>query len=138
MRILVADDDGISRRVLGKMLSPWGEVEFAADGMEVLTRFKDARGEGKPFSLLCLDINMPRLDGQQTVELIREMERDGEQRTVVFMVSADSTPTNVIHAKVRGQCAAFLVKPIDKARLAEAMNKAGLILPGDASPAEQQ
>ena len=129
MRILVADDDGVSRRVLGKMLSPWGDVDFAADGMEVLTRFKDARAEGKPFSLLCLDINMPRLDGQQTVELIREMEREGELRTVVFMVSADSTPTNVIHAKVKGHCAAFLVKPIDKDRLFDALVDAALVEP---------
>lgn len=126
MRILIADDDAFSRRVLKKMLAPWGDAEFAVDGMDVLTKFKEARDEGTPYDLLCLDINMPRLDGQRAVELLREMEPDDGPQTVVIMISGDSTADNVIHAKVKGHCAAFLVKPIDKDRLFAALDDAGL------------
>jgi AmiR/NasT family two-component response regulator len=46
------------------------------------------------------------------------------------MISGDSTAHNVIHAKVKGHCAAFLVKPIDKERLIEALVEAKSIEPG--------
>ncbi len=131
MRILIADDDPFSRRVLKKMLAPWGEAEFAVDGMDVLARFKEALEKDDLYQLVCLDINMPKLDGQRAVEMIREMEPKEAPKAVVFMISGDSTADNVIHAKVKGHCAAFLVKPIDKDRLAAALVEAGLAEHGD-------
>ena len=90
-------------------------------------RLSLARMTRAQFDLLCLDINMPKLDGQRAVQLLREMEPDDGPKTVVFMISGDSTADNVIDARVKGQCAAFLVKPIDKNRLIEALKASGLI-----------
>src|SRR4051794_25596746 len=73
MRVLIADDDPISRHLLARTLAGWGyQVVAARDGAEAW-RFFD---EGD-YSLVILDWVMPVLDGLEIVRRIRASERPG-------------------------------------------------------------
>lgn len=79
MRILIAEDDLASRKVLYKFLSNYGECDITIDGMEALEAFMLAWDEGKPYDLICLDIMMPELDGVKTLKTIRDIENQKDQ-----------------------------------------------------------
>jgi two-component system chemotaxis response regulator CheY len=129
MKALIADDDAFCRRMLQKMLSPYALCETAAEGPKAVQAFTSALEKGEPFDLVCLDILMPELDGHEVLEKIRASERAAgvapEKASVVFMTTGASTLDNV--QTFKDKCHAFLVKPIEKQRLLEALTAAGLV-----------
>ncbi len=64
MRILVVEDEFVSRKILSKMRSSYGEIDIAVDGLEAIEAFTLAREEGESYGLICLDFMRPELDGQ--------------------------------------------------------------------------
>ncbi|GBE36950.1 blue-light-activated protein [bacterium BMS3Bbin07] len=59
-KILIMDDEGIVRDVAGQMLRLIGyEVEFAADGAEMLEIYKKARESGEPYDAVIMDLTVP-------------------------------------------------------------------------------
>ncbi len=121
MRVLIADDDYFSREILHNILSPLGECDVVITGEEALKAFYSAWKDGRPYDLLCLDILMPRLGGQEVLAQIRTVEADcglSEEHAVnIIMTSGNSDAKNVAKAVRDGGCKAFLVKPIDRKRL---------------------
>ena len=78
-RVLVVDDSAVVRRYLIKLLESAGyEVDFARDGEEALQKLASSH-----FSLVTLDIEMPKLDG---IETLREIMN--RKPTRVLMVSS--------------------------------------------------
>ena len=75
MRVLVAEDDIASGKFLSKLLSRYGEVVLATDGIEVVDEFVKSVSAGKEFDLVCLDIMMPKIDGYKALQSIRDAER---------------------------------------------------------------
>src|SRR5690348_5516579 len=66
--VLVADDSAANRELLAVILQQNGyHVVRANDGMEVLERIGEARPD-----IVLLDVHMPRLDGYQTLQRIRQ------------------------------------------------------------------
>ena len=63
MKILIAEDDRISRNFLQKFMQTYGEVDVAVDGMEAVDLYMDSIKNNSPYDLLCLDIMMPKVDG---------------------------------------------------------------------------
>ena len=59
MRILIAEDDYVSRTFLYKFLSNYGECDVTVDGIEALEVFIMSLDEGQHYDLICLDIMMP-------------------------------------------------------------------------------
>lgn len=76
MKILVVDDDFTSRYLLHELLKGYGHVYIAVDGEEAVTAFGDALSNKEPFDLVCLDIMMPKMNGQTALIKIREKETD--------------------------------------------------------------
>ena len=76
MRVLVVEDDFISRRLLCRYLEPHGECDVAVNGNEALSAFKQALSSGQYYDLICLDIMMPGMDGQETLKRMRILERE--------------------------------------------------------------
>ncbi len=75
-RILVMDDEGMVREVVGEMLKLLGyEVDFAAEGEEAIEKYKVALKKGQPFDVVILDLTVScGLDGQQTIFKLLEVD----------------------------------------------------------------
>ena len=76
MRILIAEDDFASRKVILKFLSVYGDCDVTVDGMEAIDAFMMALEEGDPYDLICLDVMMPIMDGYQALKNIRDIEKE--------------------------------------------------------------
>ncbi len=130
MRTLIVEDDLPSRKVLQVFLSPYSECERAQDGIEALEYFRRALDENKPYDLVCLDIMMPGMSGQEVLKEIRRMEAErnihGLKGVKVIMTTALSDNTNILEA-FRSQCEAYLIKPILRDKLLKEMRSLGLI-----------
>ncbi len=75
LRILVADDDAVNRKVLEVMLKNMRhQLTSVSNGREALNAFTAQQGPER-FDVIVLDIEMPVMDGRQTVAAIREHER---------------------------------------------------------------
>ena len=87
MRLLIADDDFVSRNLLHVILLPYGRCDFAGDGMEALAAIQAAWEEKRPYDLIILDIGMPELDGLETLKQLRALE---EQRGNIWTSHGES------------------------------------------------
>jgi two-component system chemotaxis response regulator CheY len=129
MKILIAEDDFASRLVLQKLISPYGEVHVAANGVEALDAFKAAGEQGEPYGLICLDIMMPEMDGQAVLREIRTIEKEGGlaagNGVKVIMTTALKDRESVMTA-FREQCDGYLVKPIDRQKLVGHLRDLGI------------
>ncbi len=130
MRILIAEDDLISRTIMKKYLSHFGECDVAVDGEEAVNLFRIAMAEDRPYSLVTLDIMMPKINGQNVLKEIRDIEAArnifGSDSVKVIMTTALSDKTNVLSA-FRSQCEAYLIKPVEKGKLVAELKKLGLV-----------
>jgi two-component system, chemotaxis family, chemotaxis protein CheY len=129
MRILIAEDDLASRKFLYKLLSTYGECDITVDGMEAVEAFLLAWDEENPYSLICLDIMMPKLDGVKALKAIRDIEKQkdvkDEDRVKIIMTTA-LNETDVVFDAFQTGCEAYAAKPIDTKKLLEVMQKLGL------------
>lgn len=130
MRILIAEDDATSRMLLKELLAPFGEVHVTENGNGALEAYRESRERGQAYELICLDIMMPDMDGQTLLREIRLIERGLHilpgRSTRIIMTTALGDPDNVVSA-FREQCDAYLVKPIQKAKLLEHLKSFKLI-----------
>ncbi len=131
MRILIVEDDFTSRKVLQKILSKYGECDIAVNGEEAVEAFKLALEEAAPYSLICMDIMMPIIDGQQALQRIRNIERERnlnyDQEVKAIMITALSDLQNVNEAFSKGWTNSYITKPIDSSALIEEIRELGLI-----------
>ncbi|MBP7636194.1 response regulator, partial [Candidatus Ozemobacteraceae bacterium] len=76
-RILVMDDNDSIRDILSRMLEMMGyTVESCADGKEALGLIRAAAGQGRPFSLVFMDLTIPGgMGGREAVAELRKEDR---------------------------------------------------------------
>ncbi len=131
MKTLIVEDDFLSRSLLSTLLSEYGICHVAVNGREALIAVERGFVENDPYDLICLDIMMPVMDGQQTLQEIRKMEERhgimGLDTTKVIMVTAADDSTNILKAFRQGQCEAYLTKPVDREKLITHIRDLGLI-----------
>lgn len=114
MKILIAEDDPVSRRLLEVTLTKWGyEVVACADGQaawEVLQR-PDAP------QLVILDWMMPRMDGLQVCKNVRNPAlRPAEPYVYILLLTAKSQKTDMVTGLEAG-ADDYLTKPFDAQEL---------------------
>ena len=132
LKVLIVEDDFTSRKLLQRFLSKFGECDVAVDGEEALTVFREALEADEPYQLLCLDIVMPKLDGQVVLKEIRKIEEAkgiqlGDKHSVrVIMTTCMEDPKNFMES-VRQGCEGYLPKPLDLDRLQKIITEIGLI-----------
>ncbi len=131
MRILIVEDEFVSRRVLKEFLTPYGECDTVVDGEEAIEAFRLAWEEGDPYKLICLDIMMPNIDGQEALRRIREIEKEtgikGQDEVKIIMVTALDDPKSVVEAFYKGGASSYVVKPLDRAKILKEVRSFGLI-----------
>ena len=81
IKILVADDSATDRMIIKNILSDYC-VLTARDGEETIRMLEEHDG----INLLILDLNMPKMDGFQVLEYIKENERYKNLRTIILTI----------------------------------------------------
>ncbi len=110
MRVLIAEDDRISRRMLARRLEQWGhDVVAAANGREAWEAFQNDE-----FSIVVSDWMMPEMDGLELVRRIRNARADGY--VFVILLTAKSQKEDIVVGMEAG-ADDFLSKPFDQAEL---------------------
>jgi PAS domain S-box-containing protein len=129
VRLLVAEDDEVTRKVLGFMLKQSGfHLEFAADGIEVVEKW-----ENGSYDLIVMDGQMPGMDGFAATRAIRERERVKGGHIPIVAMTAHALRED------RERCLAagmddYVSKPIDFNKCLKVIN--GLVDPLPAGSAE--
>ncbi len=110
MKILIADDDSVSRRLLQSYLQKWGyEVTAAPDGAEAWRLFEPGL-----FPMVITDWMMPELDGPGLLRKIRSSPRPGY--VYAILVTAKSQKEDLVEGMDAG-ADDFLTKPFDRDEL---------------------
>jgi two-component system chemotaxis response regulator CheY len=129
VRVLIAEDDMASRKFLYKFLSAYGDCDVTVDGMEAIDAFLLAWDEETPYDLICLDVMMPKVDGQKVLKTIRDLEQhkgiDDSRRAKIIMTTALNAQQTVLDSFAFG-CEGYAAKPIDTQKLLEVIKKLGL------------
>ncbi|MBF0285094.1 MAG: response regulator [Magnetococcales bacterium] len=135
MRILIVDDESPHRFILEQMLKPVGECDLAVSGAEAVELFQTAHQEGKPYDFICMDILMPTMDGHETLQRLRALERAWKvplrKETVVFMVTSVSAEKDVVDSFFKDGCTDYLIKPVMKHVMMEKLREYGLFARGE-------
>jgi two-component system chemotaxis response regulator CheY len=131
IRVLIVEDDFISRRLLCRYLQSHAECDVAVNGNEAIGAFKQSLQTDNHYDLVCLDIMMPGMDGQETLKRLRELEQEhglgDDRRAQVIMTTALEDHDNV-SAAFANACDGYVVKPIEKRKFLEALQSIGLPL----------
>lgn len=130
MKILIVEDDMVSRRFLSKFLAQYGECDIVVDGVEALDAYLMGIKEKDPYDLICLDIMMPKVDGVKVLKAIRDFESQRgvlpEGRVKIIIITALSD-TEFVNKAFELGCEAYAAKPIDTDKLVVVMNKLGIV-----------
>ena len=123
MRILIVDDEAVSLTKLQTLLAAYGDCDVASNGEQALEMFKKAQTEAKPYTLVTMDIQMPGMNGQDTVAVIRDLEKMkmlAPTRIVMVTVASDM---KVVSTSMQSGADAFLVKPFNEESIREVVNR---------------
>ncbi len=116
LRLAIVDDEPPARRMLRELLAGEPEVEIVAecgDGFEAVKAVQELRPD-----LLLLDVQMPKLDGFEVLELARAGE--GGEVKVVFVTAYDQYALRAFEV----QAVDYLLKPVARERLRQALARA--------------
>ena len=117
LRVLVAEDNPVNRKVAGAMLKELGiNAEFAENGLFALEKAAES-----PYDFILMDCQMPEMDGYEATRNIRQMEAESHY-TVIIALTAGVMPYD------REQCLEagmddFMTKPFRRHDLIVVMNK---------------
>jgi signal transduction histidine kinase len=110
MKVLIAEDDPISRLLLQGHLQKWGhEVTAATTGAEAWRLFQEAA-----YPLVVSDWMMPEMDGPELIGLIRASQRPGY--VYVILLTARTQKADVVQGMEAG-ADDFVTKPFDREEL---------------------
>ncbi len=132
MRFLVVDDDFATRRLVQRLLHPYGMVDVATDGEEAVAAFSSALDDNEPYDLITLDILMPNVNGQQALREIRGIEKERripqENNVRIIMISGLDDSKELHDAFFLGEATSYIVKPLNHQVLVQEIEKLGLPL----------
>ena len=135
MRILVADDDLVSRLAMEDVLRQCGapEIVLAEDGASA---WQQMAGE-QCFDLICLDVRMPPPDG---LELVGRLRASVALRRVPAMLITSTADRDTVLSATRADLQGFIVKPVGAETATRILRvlaqlDAGVLEPADAAMA---
>jgi len=129
MKILIADDEMVSRTKLKLIMENFGECETVDNGKDAVAMFHKAHQQGEPFGLIMLDINLPEMDGMQVLsEIIAaeiKLELSNTHRAKILMVTSFTDKDHVIRC-IQSGCDEYIAKPFDIDTIGKKLSKLGI------------
>jgi len=126
LSILVAEDNEINALLTRALLVKLGHrPTIVTNGAAAIDCWRAARAGERPYDRILMDLHMPDMDGLEATRRIRAREAEhAAPRTPILALTANAS------AEDRDACLAagmdgFLVKPLDRERLATALTDAG-------------
>ncbi len=128
--VLICDDSSLARKQLARLLpTAWNiELSFAEHGQQALDLIRQGKG-----ALTLLDLNMPIMDGYETLEEIRKHDLPA----LVLVVSGDVQSEAKKRVLELGALD-FIRKPTNVATLKEVLTKFGFLSAPELNPREDQ
>jgi len=122
LSILVAEDNEINALLARALLVKLGHRPvMAQSGAAAIESWLAARAAGTPYDRVLMDLNMPDMDGLEATRRIRTIEaEDGSLRTPILALTANASDEDREACLAAGMDG-FLVKPLDRERLAAAL-----------------
>jgi CheY-like chemotaxis protein len=122
LSVLVAEDNEINALLMRSLLTRLGHhVVIATNGEAVLESWLAARSAGTPYDLILMDIQMPQLDGVEAAKRIRIREAGEPGRRTPILALTANTLVEDRYACFEAGMDGFLIKPLDRDKLAEAL-----------------
>jgi two-component system chemotaxis response regulator CheY len=120
VRILVADDELVSRSKMQHIMQQFGDCDAVDDGRDAVEMFRAAWESPPPYDLICLDVHMPVVSGTKALRLIREAEEEmglgSGARARIVMVTSDAGHATV-RSSLESGCDEYVVKPLNPERV---------------------
>lgn len=115
MRVLIADDSGIIRTIIARVLNSMGvrKITEVNDGAAAWHAYQK-----QAFGLVITDWHMPRIDGIDLTKLVRETNSD----IPILMITVVDTRSQVIQALQAG-VSDYLCKPFERDELEDKLEK---------------
>ena len=129
MKALVVEEDFANRLIMHKSLEAYGDVHIAINAYEAIEAFRSSLRDSSPYELICLDVMMHGIDGKNVLREIRSIEEGSgvmaSDQVKIIMTTA--MKSSEIKETFKGECDAYILKPIYKDKLKETMESLGLI-----------
>lgn len=118
LKVLVADDNPVNRRLLGILLERAGCTAWpVGDGAEALDALR-----AEPFDLVLMDVQMPGVDGLEATRRIRALEEPRRARTPIIAVTANAMQGDSERCRNAGMDG-YLTKPVSPQALLAEMSR---------------
>lgn len=119
LHLLVVDDNVTNCKEIAKMAASFScRADIALSGQHGLTILRSAWRAGDPFRILLLDLQMPVMNGEQTIHQIRN-DPDICDIQIIMLISM-SQRSDLTRLCAAG-CSAYLVKPVQQHLLYKAL-----------------
>jgi len=130
MKVLVVDDDVVSRMVLMHLIDSCGvhDIVEAEDGAAA---WEQLEGGLRPALCFC-DLRMPRLSG---MELLQKVRADSGLDAMPLVLVSSANDQDTVRDAVRAGAAGYIVKPFQQEQVRQHLD-ACLVAAADAPPAE--
>ena len=129
-RVLMVEDNPVNMLIAVAQLEQWGAtVEQAHDGRGAVEAVERAAGAGRPFDVVLMDLQMPRMGGNEAARTLRR--RFAASELPIIALTAAALVSERTHALQAGMND-FVSKPIDPDQLLRALDRA--LAPRSARP----
>jgi PAS domain S-box-containing protein len=122
LSVLVAEDNEINALLMRALLTRLGhQAVIATNGEAALESWLSAKSAGTPYDLVLMDIQMPTLDGIETTRCIRAREAAQPGHKTPILALTANTLVEDRYACFEAGMDGFLIKPLDREKLADAL-----------------
>ncbi len=122
LSILVAEDNEINALLMRSLLTRLGHhAVIATHGEAALESWLAAKSAGTPYDIVLMDIQMPQLDGIEVAKRIRASEAGQPGRRTPILALTANTLVQDRYACFEAGMDGFLIKPLDRDKLEEAL-----------------
>jgi HD-like signal output (HDOD) protein len=129
MKILIVDDELVSRTKLKLIMENFGQCQAVDNGKDAVSMFHKAHQQGKPFGLIMLDIDMPEMDGVEVLSEIIEAEIklviSKKDKAKILMVTSFTDKDRVVSC-IQSGCEDYIAKPFDLNIIGKKLERLGI------------